>query len=388
MTKPPPWTLATLALAALGAATAAALLATDPARGWADLLIGGFLFASLSLSGPLLISVHLLSRAGWWVALRRVPEAMGACLPAAAPLLLLLVFGRAVLYPWARPGAAADPAIAAKGAWLSAPAFFARMALFLGIWTLFALALRRASRAEDEGGGLAPHRRMVRLAAGFVPVFAVTYSLASFDWLMSLQPAWYSTIFAVYCFAGLLLGGVAAVTLAAVALARRGPLAGRLSEAHLADLGTLLFAFSTFWAYIWVSQYLLIWYGNLSEEIPFYLARTRGGWLPLFLLVPALSWLVPFLALMTRAAKGNPRVLSAVAATVLAGRWLDLYVMVAPPVLGGPRLGLLDLAVGAGYLALFLYLAARAFRGAPALPTHDPYLAESLAHGRPAMMPR
>ncbi len=220
----------------------------------------------------------------------------------------------------------------------------------------------------------------MRLSAGFVLVFAVTFSLASFEWLMSLDPHWYSTIFAVYTFAGLLLAGVAAITAGAVLLSRRGPLARALNPSHLHDLGKLLFAFSIFWAYIWVSQFLLIWYGNIPEEAEFYAVRLSGGFRLPFFLVLAMEWAVPFLLLLPRAAKRDRRLLLGVSALVLAGHWLDLYLLVAPPVLARPRLGAGEVVLAAGYGALFLLAAGRALGRAPLLARHDPLLAESLSH--------
>jgi len=197
---------------------------------------------------------------------------------------------------------------------------------------------------------------------------------------MSLDPHWYSTIFAVYNFAGLLLSGVAAITLGTVLLSRREPLARAVNASHLHDLGKLLFAFSTFWAYIWVSQYLLIWYGNIPEEVTFYAKRTTGGWAPLFFLVPVISWLLPFSILLPRAAKRNPRVLQWTAVLILLGRWLDLYVLVAPPVLPALRMGLLEILITAGYASLFFLLTSRALSRAPLLARNDPYLGEGLHH--------
>jgi hypothetical protein len=141
-----------------------------------------------------------------------------------------------------------------------------------------------------------------------------------------------------------------------------------------------LFAFSTFWAYIWVCQYLLIWYGNLLEEIPYYVVRTRGAWLPLFVLAPLLNWLLPFLVLLPRATKREPRVLAGVAAVVLAGHWLDLYVIVAPAVLPALRLGPLELLITAGYAGLFFLAGTRILSRAPLLARNDPFLPESLRH--------
>jgi hypothetical protein len=349
-------------------------------RLWAALLVDDFFFLSLALAGILFLALQYLSSAGWSTVIRRVPEAMMGFVPVAGLLMLPLYFGRQALYPWTRPEVLRhDPLVAAKSAYLNTPFFFARMVAFLSLWSLFALLLRRTSLAQDRAAA-GQHRRMVRFSAFFIVTFAVSFSLASFDWLMSLDPRWFSTIFAIYTFAGLLLSGLAGITLIVVLLREHGMLSGLVQESHLHDLGKLLFAFSTFWAYIWVSQYLLIWYSNIPEEVTFYVVRTQGGWAPLFFLVPVLNWGVPFLVLLSRGAKRNPRVLQGVAVIVLVGRWLDLYVLVAPPVLSRVGIGLPELLLTAGYAGLFFYLTRRALSRAPLLARNDPYLGESLHH--------
>jgi hypothetical protein len=367
-------------LAIAGGAALLAGLALDPARAWLALLVAAFFFVCLALSGLVFVAIQQLASAGWWSAIRRVPEAFMSLLPLAAVPMLLVFVGRFYLYPWTRPEVAAEPLVAAKGVYLNAPFFLLRMLVFLGLWSLFARLLRRSSLAQDREGGLSHHRRQVKLSAIFIVLFAVTFSLASFDWLMSLDPRWASTIFAVYTFAGLFLEGLAGITLTVVLLRERGPLRGIVHLGHLHDLGKLVFAFATFWCYIWVCQYLLIWYGNLSEEIPYYYARTNGGWLPLFVLTPVLSWLVPFLVLMPRKAKENPRILGTVCVVVLAARWLDLYVVAAAFVLPAPKLGLLELLVTAGLAGVFFLGLTRTLAAAPLIARNDPYLMESLRH--------
>ncbi|HEV8581602.1 MAG TPA: hypothetical protein VGX68_21250 [Thermoanaerobaculia bacterium] len=369
-----------LGLGFAGAVTFVLGLRVDAGRAWLALLVASCFFLSLGLAGLVFIAIHRLAGAGWWCALRRIPEALTAQVPLASLPMLAVYLGRRFLYPWSHPDSRADPAVAAKSAYLNEPFFLIRMLLFLGLWSLFAVLLRRASLAEDREGGHAYHRRQARLSAVFIVVFAVTFSLASFDWLMSLDPHWASTMFAVYTFAGLFLEGLAAITLCAVLLRRRGPLADIVSESHLHDLGKLLFAFSTFWAYIWVCQYLLIWYGNLSEEISYYYLRTNGPWLPLFVLDPILNWGVPFVVLLPRAAKRTPAILLGVAIAVLAGRWLDLYLIAAPAVLPEPRLGLLELLITAGLGGVFFLGLIRSLAGAPLLARYDPFLEKTLHH--------
>lgn len=373
--------MAGMALSLVLVAAVVVGLRSEPSRVWTDLLVTGFYFLALALAGLVFLAIQYLAGAGWWTAVRRVPEALMALVPLAALPMLAVWLGRHTLYPWTRPEVLArEPAVAAKAAYLNEPFFLVRMVLFLGVWSLFAVLLRRASLAQDGQPGLDHHRRMVRLSALFIVVFAVTFSLASFDWLMSLDPLWTSTLFAVYVFAGLFLEGIAAIALIVVRLRREEPLAGIVNASHLHDLGKLLFAFSIFWAYIWVCQYLLIWYGNISEEIPYYVIRTRGAWLPLFVLAPVLNWLLPFLVLLPRAAKRDPRVLAGAAAVVLAGRWLDLYLIAAPAVLPAPRLGALELLITAAYAGLFYLAGTRVLGRAPLLARNDPFLSESLSH--------
>jgi hypothetical protein len=361
-------------LVTAGAFAAAAGLAGDPGRTWPGLLVNGYYVLALALAGMVFIALQHLCGAAWSANMRRVAEAMMAALPIAALLMLALFFGRDSLYA---AHAAASPA---KARYLSTAFFFGRMALFVTVWAAFAWTMRRTSLRQDADPAPVHHRRLVRSSAAFIVVFAVSFSLASFDWLMTLTRDWSSTIFAIYAFAGLLAGGVAAITLTIVLLLEAGYLEGVINENHLHDLGKLLFAFSTFWAYIWVSQYLLIWYGNLPDETPYYLARTGDAWITLFLLNVVVNWVVPFLVLMPRASKRNRTVLKWIAIVILAGRWLDLYLSVMPGMLPAPDVRVLDVVIAAGYASAFFLIATRALASAPLVPLNNPSFSESLGH--------
>jgi len=251
--------------------------------------------------------------------------------------------------------------------------------VFVAAWTAFVWAILRVSRRQDEEGGIALQQRNTRLSAAFLVVFGITFWLASYDWVMSLEPEWYSTVFGIYNFAGLFSGGLAAVILLVVWLQSAGPLRGVVNEEHFHDLGKLLFGFTTFWMYIWFCQYMLIWYANLPEETAYFIRRQRLYWQPLFLLNLILNWVVPFFILLLRPAKRNPRALAKAAAVVLAGRWLDVYLMIIPPFSGAvPWFGIWELATTLGVIGLFLLLFLHAFRQASPVPWRDPGLAESL----------
>ncbi len=383
------WRVVAWIVIGLGLLTAIAGIIFVPGRTWPALLLSNIYLLSVTLAGTLFISIHFVANAGWSVVLRRVAEAMMASLPVVAILMLLLFFGRHELYPWSHEAELASGGVAHGGAahmspskafYLSTPFFFGRMALMLGVWVALAWAMRQVSLQQDDDPAPIHHQRLVRYSAAFIVVFAISFSLASIDWLMSLAPHWYSTMFAVYVFAGLFLSGLAALTLIVVLLRQAGPLAGIVNETHLHDLGKLLFAFSTFWAYIWLSQYLLIWYSNLPEEVPHYLRRTGGAWLPLFLLNVVVNWVVPFVLLLRRQAKRSPRLLAGVSVLLLVGHWLDLYLLISPESAAAPSVGPLEVLIPASYVGVFFLLTWRALGRAPVVPLHDPYLDESLTH--------
>jgi hypothetical protein len=353
-------------LVAVGILTAGIGLASTPQRTWPDLLLNGYYTIAIALGGMVFVALHYLSGAAWSATIRRVPEALMAVMPVAAVLMLVLVFGREWLYPATRVSPRA--AESARALYLSAPFFFGRMAVFVIVWTVFAHVLRRTSLRQDSDAAPQHREHLVRASAAFVVVFAVSFSLASFDWLMTLTPDWSSTIFAFYSFAGVLVGGIAAVTMCTVLLLERGYLVDAVSDDQLHDLGKLLLASSTFWAYLWFAQYLLIWYGNLPEETTYYMRRTSQPWIALFLLNVAVNWIVPFLVLLPRATKRSATTLKWVAMLILAGRWLDLYLAVMPEMLPRPDLRAADLLMVGGYAATLFLIVTRALASAPLVP--------------------
>jgi hypothetical protein len=346
----------------------------SPARAWSNLLIAAYGLMGVGLAGLVFVAIAYASGAAWCVAFRRVPEAAAAIIPyGGAALLLVLLFGSS-LYPWTH-----EPMHGFKHTWLNWAFVLARAVLFAGAWILFAQAITRASRAQDQDGLLTHTHRNARLSVAFLFVFGLTFWLASFDWIMSLEPHWASTIFGIYNFAGLFSSGLAALVLLVIWMQKQETLRDFVTPEHLHDLGKLLFAFSTFWMYIWFSQYMLIWYANITEESVYYIRRTQGAWGPLFVLNILLNWAVPFLALLPRGVKRGAGLLGIIALVALVGRWLDLYLLITPATIPGvPRFGIWEIAAAAGAVALFLLVFLRAIRSAPPVPLRDPRLAESL----------
>lgn len=368
-----------LLAAVIGVLALAAGTFLDPARGFRSLLFNGFFVLTLALGGAVFVALMSVANAGWHTVLKRIPETMAATLPVGAAAMVAMLPGLSRTWAWAMPGGDRDPLIRAKQAFLNGPGFAIRMAVLLAIWAVFTVLMLRASHRQDADRDDRHTRRHVALSAGFLVAFAPSFCLASFDWLMSLEPRWFSTIFGLYNVAGLLSSTVAVIVLFTLALRKTGALP-LVTDHHLHDLGKLLFGFCTVWAYLWLSQFLLIWYSNLPEETPYFLARWHHGWQPIFYANLLLNWAVPFVLLLRREAKHSARMLITVAVIVLVGRWIDLVQMVQPSMERGPVLGWMELAGTLGLGGLFVWSFARAGARVQLVAEGDPYLVESLHH--------
>lgn len=367
-------------VAAIGGAILLAGLRIAPERAWPDLLLGSFAMVGLGLSGIFFVALQYASGAVWSVPLRRVGEAMGAALPFGGIGILAVLILHPSIFPWYGHREFATEGWAGfKHAWLSYPFFVARAVLYLAAWLGFSRAIRQNSRRQDREGGIELTRKNTRLSVSFMVVFGVTFWLASTDWVMSLEPDWASTIFGIYHFSGMFLSGLATVTLFALAFRATGPLRHSVRDDQFLDLGRLILAFATFWAYIWFSQYMLIWYANLTEETPYMVLRTSSGWGRLFVVNLLLNWVSPFLLLLPRANKINPRTLATASAIVLLGRVTDLYLMIIPPFSPATsRPAIWDLAalavVGSGLVLVTL----RGFFASEPVPVGDPLFSSSI----------
>jgi hypothetical protein len=364
----------------IGIAGFAVGLYLEVSRLWPSYLLNAFYFLSLALGATVFLSIHHVSNAGWSACLRRVPEVMMSYLPVGALSMLAIIFGvRSIYKEWVGVTFEAhNHPLTLKNAYLTTPFFFARMAVILAVWVALAHLLRRESHLQDADGNLLHIAKSKKYSAIFLAAFAVTFTISSFDWLMSIEPLFYSTIYAFYVISGLLLSGIAAITALVIALRRRG-LLKEVNENHLHSLGKLLFGFSTFWAYIWLCQYLLIYYANLPEETVYYYRRmVTPGWHVFFWLNVFLNWLIPFALLLSRKAKRSEGWLLMTCGVVLIGHWVDLYLMIFPVFEWSPMITLVDVALLLGFASLFLQSFARGVKQVRLLPLNDPYLGESL----------
>jgi Ni/Fe-hydrogenase subunit HybB-like protein len=346
----------------------------------------GFLFClGLSLGSLGLLMLQHMSGGQWGLVGRRVFEAASRNLPFVALLFIPILIGLPRLYDWARPEAVqADHILQMKAPYLNVPFFIARAVLYFVLWIGGAWTLNKWSSGQDRGAIAvtpADSRRFRVVSAPGLVVYVLSLTFAVTDWVMSLDPHWYSTIFGFIFVAGQGLAGFALVIAVLSTLTDTEPYATYLNKRHFLDLGKLLLAFVMLWAYFSFSQFLIIWAGNLPEEIPFFLDRLQGGWQYLSAAILLGHFALPFTLLLSRDLKRRPRLLAKVAIFILLFRYLDLVWLVAP-MFGheGFPLHWLNLAVPAGLAGLWFSLFARQLRSRPLLPLNDPFFKEAFAH--------
>jgi len=353
----------------------------SPLRLWMTLLWSGFALLGFGVAALYFLAIHSVTGAAWATSFKRVPEAMATLVPVGGVITLVAIAGGSTtLYPDLFGGSALELS-AFKSTWYIPAFYFARSIAYVGILTAFVWGFRRISRRQDEDRSLVHTRQLSRLSGFYLVFGSFAVSLASFDWLMALEPLWYSTIFGVYNFSGIFQSGLAAMLLVLVWLKRKGVLDEEVNRDHIQDIAKLMFGMSTFWMYIWYSQYVLIWYTNIPEETAYFTLRMTGSWLPLFFANPILNWVIPFHVLMARAPKRSLTIASRVAMILLVGRALDLYLMIYPPLLpGGPKIGLAEIGAVLATVGLAIIVIVRGLAGASVVPVGDPYLEESLHH--------
>lgn len=284
---------------------------------------------TLALGSLVFVLIQHVTRAGWSVAVRRLPETVISVLPLFILLFLPIAIFRHDIFPWMH-AEHMDAILQKKQGYLNEQFFLVRSFSYLVLWAIMGLWFYRSSVRQDVGGKFNITKLNQALSAPGIIIFGLSITFAGFDWVMSLQPHWYSTIFGVYFFAGSLLFGLAFMTLMAMFLQSLGYLQNVITSEHYHDLGKLLFGFTIFWAYIGFSQFMLYWYGNIPEEIEFYTHRMHHGWDKISWALPVIHFFMPFFGLMSRALKRVRLILTINCLWVIAVHLVDLYWLIMP----------------------------------------------------------
>lgn len=359
-----------------------------------NLWINNVFFGGLAIIGVFFFAIQYAAQAGWSAGLKRIPMAFGSWLPIAFVLMLVVfLVGGHDIFHWTHASLYAeeggDEILKGKASYFFAPfeagtfPFFwvARLVIFFGVWYLLFRKLRSLAFSEDLDAGTEKWFKMRKTSAIFLIFFAVSSSMAAWDWIMSIDPHWFSTMFGWYVFASWWVAGLA-LTLFIVLFLKDKGLLSIVNENHIHDLGKFVFAFTIFWTYVWFSQFLLIYYAHIPEETIYFVERWKNDhYAPVFFINLILNFFLPFLLLMTRDSKRHSRILKVVTAMIVFGHWIDFYLMVSPGTVGeSGGFGFMEVGIIMVNLSAFLYVTFNALSKAPLFAKHHPMLQESLHH--------
>jgi len=370
----------------IGISVTAALLFgafNDVRQFYRSYLFGYLFWVGVALGSMALLMLHNLTGGGWGLIIRRSLEASMRTMPLMALLVLPVLLGLPNLYLWARPEVvAADELLQHKSGYLNAPFFVGRTMLYFAIWLVLMFFLSRLSGQQDRSADPQVERRLRMISGPGLVLYGLTVTFASVDWVMSLEPRWFSTIYGMLFMVGQGLATLALVLVVTMFLRDRNPLAGVITRGRLNDLGNLMLALVMLWAYISFSQFLIVWSGNLPEEIEWYKHRLHGGWMAVALFLVVFHFAAPFVVLLSRDVKRKARVLGTVASCLLMFRLVDLYWIIGPGH-GEQDLHLhwMDLAAPVAIGGLWVHLFLRRLQSRPLVPVHHPEVQTELQHG-------
>lgn len=367
---------------AIGLITFAVGLMKNQERIWPAYLVSFFFFACAGLGGLFWSAIQNLSKAGWSVSVRRYAEGITAYIPVMVVTSLVLILGLKHLYPWANHDLVeASSLLQSKTTYLNTGFLIVRLLVFgLGILAFRQVIVGNSLKQDKTGDENLTHKN-VGYSIGFVLFFAITFSLFSVDMLMSLLPTWYSTIFGIYCFAGLFQSFFAIIIPLAIFMRRKGLVKGYVTDDHLHDLAKFMKGFTVFWAYIAFSQFMLIWYANIPEETEYYIMRAQHGWMGISFALLIFRFIVPFLALLPKSLKRNENHLLAVSGLILVMQYLDIYWMVYPNFFHGHlTFGLWEIGMFLGFAGLFLAVLFRFLNKNNIVAVKDPRMNEAINH--------
>lgn len=352
-----------------------------PERIWANLLLDSVFFLGISMASAFLIAAVYVAYGGWLTVIKRVPEAISSYIPYAVVfLLIVLVFGGKYLYEWRNAGyLESDEVLKGKSAYFNPVFYWGRFVFFLGILISLNYLIRRRSIMEDNAmpGDITHHKKSVDYASLFLIFFAVYISVSSWDWLMSIDVHWFSTMYGWYVFASFWVTGISVVALFVIYLRSRGYLK-QSNKNHLNMLGIMMFAFSIFWTYVTFDQFMLIWYANIPEETVYFKERFMhfrfffyGLWI--------MNFVLPFLILISRDAKRKHAVMVIAALIIIFGHFVDFWLMIMPKVVGpSAHLGWFELSLPLFFIGFFTYMVFNYMSKYNLVPTNHPFLKESI----------
>jgi hypothetical protein len=353
-------------------------------------LINSFFFFAIGLGALFFLALQYATETGWYASVKRVIEAVAGYLPygmamLALTLLTITFMKGAHIYLWMDPEYTTegthhyDSIIAGKAAYLNPIFFWIRTLVYMAVYYLFLRGFRMRSLEEDRIGGTDLHFKNYRKAATFLVFFAVFSSTSAWDWLMSIDVHWFSTLFGWYTFAGMWVSTMTVLVMLTLYLKKLGYLP-KVNDSHIHDLGKWTFATSFLWSYLWFSQFMLIWYANIGEEVVYYITRIehyKVMYFGMFLI----NFAFPMLILMSRDAKRNAGILSFVGVIILIGHWLDVYIMVSAGSLGqSAKIGFLEIGMAVLVAGFFIRVILNNLTKAPLTPVNHPFLDESIHH--------
>ena len=372
----------------IGIATLIAGFQSDAQRTWANYLICSYYFISLAIGATFFWAIQYITQSGWSAMFKRVSEAIGSMIYYVGALMFIfIIFGSHYIYHWTHHDAVINDAfLIHKSPYLNMPFFIIRYIIIFVAWIFFTALLRRISLREDVVGGMQCFTKSEYYSKVFIFILALTFSFGTFDWVMSIDVHWFSTIFAIKNIVSAFFHGSAAITLIVILLYKQGYFQ-KLNNSHLHDFSKYMFILSIIWAYMWFSQYLLIWYGNMPEETVYYQTRNSQVWSTIFYTNVVINWLFPFLFLMLNKIAKNINALLVTAIILLIGMWIDLYVQIMPgsttsetAPLGLNVFGFIEIGTFIGFLGVFIFAVSRSLSKANMIPQNHPYIEESLNH--------
>ncbi|MDX1278016.1 quinol:cytochrome C oxidoreductase [Oceanihabitans sediminis] len=351
-------------------------------RPWAAIYVAAFFFMMIALGVLAFYAVQRASQAGWSPVLFRVMEGISTYLLPGGLIVLIIAgashfIGHNNIFVWMDPEVVAhDKLIQGKAGWLNVWGFLIRGIIYLGGWVLYSHFVRKFSIAQDTAEDNRNFKKAFRISAAFLVFFLYTESMMSWDWIMSVDPHWFSTLFGWYVLAGMLVSGITVIAFITLYLKSRGYLE-HVNDSHLHDLAKFMFGFSIFWAYLWFSQFMLIWYANIPEEVTYFVARVNDYKLPFFGMV-VLNLVFPFLMLMNSDYKRLPWFVVMTGVIILVGHYVDVYTMIMPATVGDRwSIGIPEISSVLLFAGLFIFIVFNALTKAPLLPKRNPFIKES-----------